>query len=269
MKHTVIGVFNTYAEARRAEDALFDAGFQRSDITVHAIRTDNSAAVGQTAPLSEGTHVGYPGAGLDANTGAFPTEPLDAGLTSPLSRDAETAHGMATADDQGTWARIEQFFANLFGSRMHPPEIAHYRQALRRGAALVSVEALSEAQVDVARETMIRTGAIDLEKRIAQWRDTDRGASDTATAGADEPAAFPAPPEGGAVPTDRTHSPMDELGLTDPLSAYYGKEQYDPATDARNARAVRSYARDHDEDTGWHRLMETVRHGWDRLTGHR
>jgi hypothetical protein len=269
MKHTVIGVFDTYSQARQAEHALVEAGFQRPDIAIHAIRgTAEGTAVRHDWRALEGARAGYPGAGLDASTGAFSTEPLEADLTTPTSRNAETA-SFGASRDESAWARVEHFFAGLFGLRLHPPEAAHYREALRRGSALVSVDVFADAQVGVARETMLRAGAIDLERRVEQWREGGYRDDALASVAPDEPDSFSAPPDIGAVPEDRAHSPVDELGLADPLSAYYRQDPHEPAADARNARAVRSYARGSGDDGGWRRFKETVRHGWNRLTGHR
>lgn len=154
MRHTVIGVFDTYAEAEDARAALMSAGFARTDIELQANPKRDDAAVPSAAP--------------DAETHAEP----------------------------GVLANIERFFSMLFGGRDQPPEVAHYSEAVRRGAVLVAVDTASEEQAEIARATLSDRGAIDIDERAASWSTLSHGAATT-------PAAS----------DDRDHSILDELGL--------------------------------------------------------
>ncbi|WP_250500078.1 hypothetical protein [Caballeronia sp. GAWG1-5s-s] len=155
MRHTVIGVFDTYAQAEDARSALVTAGFARGDIELQANPKRDDAA--QPSSLS------------DAETHAQP----------------------------GVLANIERFFSMLFGGRDQPPEVAHYSEAVRRGAVLVAVDTPSEAQADIARTTLTDCGAIDIDERAASWSTLSQGATATPPTTAD----------------DRDHSILDELGL--------------------------------------------------------
>lgn len=135
MRHTVIGVFDTYAQAEDARSALVTAGFARGDIELQANPKRDDAA--QPSSLS------------DAETHAQP----------------------------GVLANIERFFSMLFGGRDHPPEVAHYSEAVRRGAVLVAVDTPSEAQADIARTTLTDCGAIDIDERAASWSTLSHGAA--------------------------------------------------------------------------------------------
>jgi hypothetical protein len=282
----VIGVFDTYSEALGAERALVDAGFVRTDIDIYTheisdrgpgdIRDDAIRSEADTVtPGSPG--VAYPGAGLDASTSGFPTETLENGApaapgdeTYPVrARHAASGSGSGsgragesrTAGEpspagphgEGVLGRIEHFFADLFGGGERPPEIAQYAEALRRGAAIVSLGVEYDAQVALAREVMVRKGAIDIDARASQWprsgQGFERGASAAANGDAVGAAAlsgFPPMPGTRSQPvepvatTDRRHSFTDELGVTDPVS---GRSRLDqpigaPATETHGRRAA-------------------------------
>ncbi|SPB18428.1 hypothetical protein NOV72_05628 [Caballeronia novacaledonica] len=153
MRHTVIGVFDTYAQAEDARSALISAGFARADIELQANPKRDDAAA--------------------------PSDMPDA----------------VTHQEPGMLANIERFFSMLFGGRDQPPEVAHYSEAVRRGAILVAVDTPSVEQADIARTTLSGQGAIDIDERAASWTTLEHGASDM-------PAA-----------DDRDHSVLDELGL--------------------------------------------------------
>ena len=155
MRHTVIGVFDTYAQAEDARSALIAAGFPRSDIELQANPKRDDAAAPSDMP------------------------------------DAETH------PQPGVLANIERFFSMLFGGRDQPPEVAHYSEAVRRGAVLVAVETPGVEQADIARTTLTDQGAIDIDERAASWTTLEYGTP-----------AMPA-----AAADDRDHSVLDELGL--------------------------------------------------------
>ena len=155
MRHTVIGVFDTYAQAEDARSALIAAGFPRADIELQANPKRDDAAA--------------------------PSEMPDA----------------VTHQEPGMLANIERFFSMLFGGRDQPPEVAHYSEAVRRGAILVAVDTPSAEQADVARATLSDQGAIDIDERAASWSTLEHGTPEVSAAAADE----------------RDHSVLDELGL--------------------------------------------------------
>ncbi|KXV10856.1 hypothetical protein CR51_08435 [Caballeronia megalochromosomata] len=179
MRHTVIGVFDTYAQAEDARAALIAAGFPRADIELQANPKRDDAAA--------------------------PSEMPDA----------------VTHQEPGMLANIERFFSMLFGGRDQPPEVAHYSEAVRRGAILVAVDTPSVEQSDIARATLSAQGAIDIDERAASWTTLEHGAPDMPATAAD----------------DRDHSVMDELGLGRG-SAVPGREPVnDPTMTPARARA--------------------------------
>ncbi|MCG7404166.1 hypothetical protein [Caballeronia zhejiangensis] len=176
MRHTVIGVFDTYAQAEDARSALIAAGFLRADIELQANPKRDDAAA--------------------------PSDMPDA----------------VTHQEPGVLANIERFFSMLFGGRDQPPEVAHYSEAVRRGAILVAVETPSVEQADIARATLSDQGAIDIDERAASWTTLEHGTS-------------------AAAADDRDHSVLDELGLGRG-SAVPGREPVnDPDQTPSRARA--------------------------------
>jgi hypothetical protein len=195
MRHTVIGIFDTYDQAEVARSALVASGFARSDIEL------------QAAPET--------------------SSPDDPALAPGVAQPPETG---------GVLANIERFFSMLFGGRDQPPEVAHYSEAVRRGAVLVAVDTATEARADVARQTLAEQGAIDIDERAASWGTLNH--SRTAN-----PAASEA--------DQRDHSLLDELGLGSG-SAVPGRAPVNPPADpldpiradANRARAYPHAGRD-------------------------
>jgi hypothetical protein len=174
MRHTVIGIFDTYDQAEVARSALVASGFARSDIEL------------QAAPE--------------------PSSPDDPALAPGVGQPPETG---------GVLANIERFFSMLFGGRDQPPEVAHYSEAVRRGAVLVAVDTATEDRADAARQTLAEQGAIDIDERAASWGTLNH--TRTASSAAVEA-------------DDRDHSLLDELGLGSG-SAVPGRAPVNPPVD--------------------------------------
>lgn len=130
---TVIGAFDNQAAAQRAVERLVQTGLDRQDI--HVQQQDDRAG-GAPGP-------GTPGA-----------------ATTMASRDTQ-------GEDQK--GGIGNFFSNLFGmddaSRDTGNARAHaYEDAVRRGHAIVVVDAQDEAQADHAAELLHECGAVDVDE---------------------------------------------------------------------------------------------------------
>ncbi|GAB2896368.1 hypothetical protein GCM10027093_35060 [Paraburkholderia jirisanensis] len=142
MRHTVIGLFNTYAEADGARRTLVEAGFAYNDVELRA--------------------------------------------------NPETASDAAADESPGVLANIERFFSSLFASSgPSETDAAHYSDAIRSGAVLLSVDVANPTRAEIAHNTLTQLGALDVSERT---RD------DRLVAGADTQAR-------------REHSMLDELGI--------------------------------------------------------
>ena len=134
MDQTVIGVFDTYDHAEQAKQQLITRGFSANDVQVRA----HSADLGGTGTSSAGT--------------------------------TTTTTTTTSGHDVGFMDSVRNFFSDLFGP--NADDAGHYSEAVRRGGAVVAVTVADESRVDSAREALAATGAVDIQKRVAEWKQT-------------------------------------------------------------------------------------------------
>jgi uncharacterized protein (TIGR02271 family) len=89
-----------------------------------------------------------------------------AGTTGSTSTTSRTT----TDNDVGFMDSVRNFFSDLFGP--DADDAGHYSEAVRRGGAVVAVTVADESRIDSAREALAATGAVDIEKRVASWKET-------------------------------------------------------------------------------------------------
>ncbi|VXB58561.1 conserved hypothetical protein [Burkholderia sp. 8Y] len=160
MTQTIVGVFNTFQDAELAQTRLEAEGIARADMSVHSNDADLSLTSGAAT--------------------------RDVATDRPVDETHEGAMG-----------RVEHFFKSLFGDDDRPEEIGHYQEAVRRGSALLSVGVPDGTSTERVRDALYAAGAIDIDSRVAQWRNTgytgyDRNApAYTADEMAAERQAFP------------------------------------------------------------------------------
>ncbi|MFX1676420.1 hypothetical protein PWR63_29900 [Paraburkholderia sp. A2WS-5] len=100
MRQTVLGVYDSYANARSAQRAL-EAGMAQADIAIYSTSVD--------APREKGPRVYVQGA-------------------------VDTRHHRKVFD------RLEQLFARIFTKGSYPPDAEDYREFMRRGGTIVSAD---------------------------------------------------------------------------------------------------------------------------------
>ncbi|SAK84741.1 Stress response protein YsnF [Caballeronia fortuita] len=137
MVQTVIGVFNSFEDAQRAQSRLETEGIARADMQVHS-----------------------------SNSGATP------GLSDDATTRSVTSETAGDRPHEGVVGGIEHFFKRLFGSSDEPEEVGHYHEAVRRGGALLSVDVNDETAVERVRDALYAAGAVNIDSRVAQWRST-------------------------------------------------------------------------------------------------
>ena len=79
-----------------------------------------------------------------------------------------TATTTTNTHDVGFMDSVRSFFSDLFGP--DADDAGHYSEAVRRGGAVVAVTVSDESRVDSAREALAATGAVDIEKRVSEWK---------------------------------------------------------------------------------------------------
>lgn len=148
MSQTVIGVFDSQTHAQQAVQSLMQRGFPQAHITLH----------GHGAPL-------------DAPADGASRAPGVVGLAGTGTlRHADDEH-------QSFVTRIEHFIGRFFGRHNDDPNEAysedrgHYAEAVRRGGTLVAIESLNDDQIDDARTALWQSGAVDIDERVAHWRE--------------------------------------------------------------------------------------------------
>jgi uncharacterized protein (TIGR02271 family) len=113
-------------------------------------------------------------------------------VTDATSEDAALA---PEHRDRGVMDSIRSFFAELFGSDGDADrDMSEYAEAVRRGGAVVKVDVEDEPKVDTARQVLQSAGAVNIDERVAEWR--EQGWSGTMSE--DE---FDRPREDGALGT--------------------------------------------------------------------
>ncbi|MDQ1591438.1 MAG: hypothetical protein QOG71_2065 [Pyrinomonadaceae bacterium] len=194
MAKTVIGLFDNRAEAQSVVQELLGAGFRRNDISVMSKKIE-----GQDKPTREGEVVAYveedgeeqikdmaKGAGTGAAIGGL------AGLLLSLTAFAIPGVGPVLAAGPlaaiiagaGIGATAGGLISGLTRLGVPEDDANYYAEGVRRGGTLISVEA-ADNQADGAVAIMKRHGAVEIDKRAAQWRDEgwsgfDANATETA-----------------------------------------------------------------------------------------
>lgn len=155
MKQTVVGVFETSEEARRAQAALLDAQFSPSAVRMSPAGALRGVDEGMAYPVGSARAIGAP------------DTPDAMGASAEWPR---TEHGAARAPHRdNAIERVAVFLKGLFSSESQREELARYEEALHRGGALVAVDVDDEIEQSLASDILIRAGAYDLEERAAQW----------------------------------------------------------------------------------------------------
>lgn len=105
------------------------------------------------------------------------------GATDEQARGAQSASGSERyAGGEGVVGSIRSFFSEVFGGDEHHSHLDEYSEAVKRGGAVVKVDADEEGEVEQARTMLMREGAVDIDQRVAQWRnDETSGASGAAS----------------------------------------------------------------------------------------
>ena len=131
MATTIVGIFDDFKGAQAAVKALSGAGVKQGDI--HIVRNEPAGK----------SYTTYGG---------------------PNSKDYTTGTGIG--------ASIENFFGDLFGADDDPAireESGIYAESVRRGSVAVAVKA-EDNMVEKAADVLNDNGAVDVERRAAQYR---------------------------------------------------------------------------------------------------
>lgn len=174
MAKTVVGLFDNRSEARSAVQELLDGGVRREDISVMSKELEGKNAVVEL--VEEDGHQQVEdmakGAGAGAAIGGL------AGLVLGLSALAIPGIGPVLAAGPiaaliagaGIGATAGGLISGLTRLGIPENEAHTYAEGVRRGGTLISVNVPDEHASQVVA-TMKQHGAIEIDKRSAQWRE--------------------------------------------------------------------------------------------------
>jgi len=181
MAKTVVGLFDTTAEAQSVVQELINSGFERNDISLVAnnARGEYSAAreVGATgSSTAEGAGAGAVGGGvlggvfgLLVGVGALAIPGIGPVLAAGPLAAALGAAGASTLVGAGIGAATGGIVGALVGAGIPKEDAGFYAEGVRRGGTLVLVKS-SDDMAQRAYDAMRRYGAVDVDERSESWR---------------------------------------------------------------------------------------------------
>lgn len=288
MRKTVVGYFDQLTQAQRAIERLVGDGFLRDDISLVAsdpneeyTRTYRTTAPADTGEISSTAAGATTGAvmggigGLLVGIGALAIPGIG-----PVIAAGPLATMLLGA---GVGAAAGGLIGALIDVGIPEEEAKYYAEGLRRGGVVVTVSTQDETRVNRAAQILESEGAVNIDRRVDEWRQSGWTGYD--------PTAAPYIP-----PTSRTET----LRSTD-LSTYdtyaddfrsnfnttygargYTYDRYEPAyrygytlaNDTRYAGkdwlAVEADARrewERNNQGVWEDFKDAIRYGWDRVRG--
>ncbi|HYG11163.1 MAG TPA: general stress protein, partial [Pyrinomonadaceae bacterium] len=178
MAKTVIGLFDNRAEAQSVVRELLGEGFRHDDISVMSKKIEGQDdRQGETVAYveedgDEQIKDMAKGAGTGAAIGGL------AGLLLSLTSLAIPGIGpvlaagplAAVIAGAGIGATAGGLISGLTRLGVPEDDANYYAEGVRRGGTLISVEA-SDEQAERAVAIMKQHGAVEIDKRAAQWRD--------------------------------------------------------------------------------------------------
>ena len=179
MAKTIVGSFDSFDEAQEVFRDLLSCGFSKDDVSI--IANDASGTISRSGKLPEDAPATMKDTGSGAAAGAAAGGVLGgaAGLVvglmglaipgvGPIVAAGPLAAALAGA---GVGAVAGGLIGGLTGAGVSEDDANYYAEAVRRGGALVTVRA-DDSRADEAARIMRTHGAVDIERRVEQWRET-------------------------------------------------------------------------------------------------
>jgi uncharacterized protein (TIGR02271 family) len=167
MAKTVIGLFDRMDDARQVVQALIDHGFERDDISLVS-RQEGEYVTERGDERTSGAAVG---AGAGAALGGISGLLVGLGALAIPGIGPVIAAGplVTTLAGAGLGATAGGIIGALTDLGVPEEEAHYYAEGVRRGGVLVAVDT-DDRRADHAAEIMERAGAIDVDERAMQWR---------------------------------------------------------------------------------------------------
>jgi uncharacterized protein (TIGR02271 family) len=159
MSQTVIGLFDTAAEAQQAVAQLVSNGFSRDNIDVSS--TGSNSGTGSTASTSTDLDSTFSGSG-----------------TAYAGTSGTSLTGSSTGSHEGTGSGIGNFFRSLFGN---DDEADRYSGVAQKSGSVVTVHAQSSSEAQQAADILDDNGAVDVNEKASQYGYGSTTSSDLGT----------------------------------------------------------------------------------------
>jgi len=177
MNKTVVGYFDQYSQAQVAVRALVDTGVSRSDISLVASDpTGEYAKLGGDNTPTDPNATSYTaaGAGTGAVVGGIGGLLVGIGaLAIPGVGPVIAAGPLATTLlGAGVGAAAGGLIGVLMDAGIPENEAHYYAEGVRRGGAVVTISTQDEMMVERATNIFERHGAVDIDRRADEWRQT-------------------------------------------------------------------------------------------------
>jgi len=179
MDRSVIGLFDSVSEAQRALNELVQAGFARDHISLvaHDASGQYSKYINKDGSFDpEGDVSADEGAGFGAAVGAITGVLASLGaLAIPGIGPVIAAGPLLAAVTGGTIGAVAGaatggMTAALIKTGLPEDEAQYYTEGVRRGGTLLVVDTDSDAKAQRAVDIMDRYGAVDVNQRAQEWK---------------------------------------------------------------------------------------------------
>jgi len=179
MDRSVIGLFDSVSEAQRALNELVQAGFARDHISLvaHDASGQYSKYLKKDGSFDpEGDVTADEGAGFGAAVGAITGVLASLGaLAIPGIGPVIAAGPLLAAVTGGTIGAVAGaatggMTAALIKTGLPEDEAQYYTEGVRRGGTLLVVDTDSDAKAQRAVDIMDRYGAVDVNQRAQEWK---------------------------------------------------------------------------------------------------
>lgn len=287
MNKIIVGYFDQYAQAQDAVRSLVDTGFSRSDISLVASDPTGEYAKSNVVTSTEPDTTSYTaaGAGTGAVLGGIGGLLVGIGALSIPGIGPVIAAGpiVTTLLGAGVGAAAGGLIGVLIDAGIPEDEAHYYAEGLRRGGAVVTVTTQDEMMVERATNIFERNGAVDIDRRADEWRESGWTGYDSNTG-----SQTVTPP----LPQQRSTSfgKFEDYAtdFRDNFTTTYGTrgytyDRYEPAyrygytlaTDKRYTNkdwaAIEADARRDWEKNNqgvWEDFKDSIRYAWDRVRGY-
>ncbi len=184
MAKTVVALYDEFETARSAVEALVDAGFNRSEISL--VANDAEGKYGhyvETVDVDDGDVSAGEGAGFGAVVGAL----VGLGVAlipgiGPVLAAGPLAAALMAGIGAASGAVTGGVVAGLVDFGVPEEHATRYAEGIRRGGTLVTVHLEQDEWADRAQSVMNRFNPVDIDERSGGWSSSSLTGTDEAIA---------------------------------------------------------------------------------------